>query len=155
DINIADGQTHQVTLYSTNPGSTQRFDVLSATTGALLASETLSGTTGDYIVWALKGNVIIRVTNLGPDSNALVNAIFFDAALPATTPSSNSTPTDLYYSAQGQVIEERLDGTAAGDVSHQYVWSLAYVNALVLRDDYQAGAIVAADRLYAQQNANF
>src|SRR5262249_3884816 len=32
---------------------------------------------------------------------------------------------------------------------------LAYVNALVLRDEDQGGAIVPADRLYAQQNANF
>src|SRR5262249_41081876 len=41
-------------------------------------------------------------TNLGPDTNALVNAIFFDSAPPATI-ASTSTTTDLYYSAQGQV----------------------------------------------------
>jgi RHS repeat-associated protein len=70
----------------------------------------------------------------------------------APTPAST---THLYYSAQGQVIEERQGGTAAADVSHQYVWSLAYVNALVLRDDYEAGVLVPADRLYAQQDANY
>ena len=66
-----------------------------------------------------------------------------------------STTDHLYYSADGQVIEERQNGTAAADVTHQYVWSLAYVNALVLRDTYQDGVLVPADRLYAQQDANY
>jgi RHS repeat-associated protein len=147
DINLSDGQTHEVTLYSTNPGTTQRFDIFSASTGALLDTQTLAGTSGEYISWDLKGNLIIRVTNLGPDVNENINAIFFGG--PATT------TTHLYYSAAGQVLEERTNGTAAADVSHQYVWSEAYVNALVLRDDYQDGTLVPADRRYVQQDANY
>jgi RHS repeat-associated protein len=68
-----------------------------------------------------------------------------------TTPVA--TTTDLYYSAAWQVIEERQGGTAAADVSHQYVWSPVYVDAMVLRDDYQGGT--RTQRLYAQQDANF
>jgi hypothetical protein len=45
---------------------------------------------GQYIVWNLSGNVIIRVTNLGPDNNADINAIFFGGALPQTPPSGAS-----------------------------------------------------------------
>ena len=52
------------------------------------------------------------------------------------------------------MIEERRDGAAGErDVSHEYVWSLAYVNALVARDDYQDGERV--QQLSAQQDANF
>jgi RHS repeat-associated protein len=80
--------------------------------------------------------------------------VVWDRVGQVSAPTAAST-THLYYSAQGQIIEERQGGTAAADVSHQYVWSLAYVNALVLRDDYQAGVLVPADRLYAQQDANF
>jgi RHS repeat-associated protein len=62
-------------------------------------------------------------------------------------------PTELYYSAAWQVVEERQGGTATADVSHQYVWSPVYVDAMVLRDDYQGGT--RTGRLYAQQDANF
>ena len=50
-IDLTDGQTHQVALYSTDPGSTQQFDIIDTSTGQLLDSETLPGTTGEYIVW--------------------------------------------------------------------------------------------------------
>jgi hypothetical protein len=93
DINLTDGQAHQVALYATNPGSMQRFDVLSASTGALLNSETLSGTAGQYIVWELRGDVIIHVTNLGPDVNANVNAIFFGGGRQAPPTTSTTRPT--------------------------------------------------------------
>jgi uncharacterized delta-60 repeat protein/RHS repeat-associated protein len=42
--------------------------------------------------------------------------------------------TDYYHSAGWQVIEERSGGTA----THQNVWSLAYIDALVLRDTLDA-----------------
>ena len=84
---------------------------------------------------------------IGGDNTALID----DVEMTQVT----ATTTHLYYSADGQVIEERQGGTAATDVSHQYVWSQAYVNALVLRDDYQDGVLVPADRLYAQQDANY
>ena len=73
-IDLTDDQTHQVALYSTDPGSTQQFDVLDTSTGQPDDSETLPGTTGEYIVWDLEGDVTIQVTNLGPDVNANVNA---------------------------------------------------------------------------------
>ncbi len=58
----------------------------------------------------------------------------------------------LYYSPQWQVIEERQNGTSGSDVSQQYVWSLANIDALVLRDTYSGGTI--SQRLYAVQDAN-
>jgi RHS repeat-associated protein len=64
---------------------------------------------------------------------------------------------DLYNSAAGQVLEER-QGSA---VTNQYVWSLAYVNALILRDDNSTGGSYGKSssglgrRLYVQQDANF
>ena len=42
------------------------------------------------------------------------------------------TTVHLYYSANWQVLEER-EGVGTTPKS-QYVWSLAYVDALVLRD---------------------
>ena len=93
NIDLTDSLTHQVALYSTNLGSTQQFDVSEANTGHLLNSKTLPGTTGEYIVWDLEGDVTIQVTNLGPDVNANINAIFFGGAagLTVSTPAAVST----------------------------------------------------------------
>ena len=63
------------------------------------------------------------------------------------------TTDHLYYSAQDQVIEERVGGTASSNVADQYVWGAGYVNELVLRDTYSGG--VETQRLYAQQDANY
>src|SRR5208283_3277067 len=67
--------------------------------------------------------------------------------------------TDLYYSANWQVLEERQAST--GTVTNQYVWSPFYVNDLVLRDnnslsgDLGLAASGLGQRLYAQQDANY
>jgi hypothetical protein len=53
------------------------------------------------------------------------------------------TATDLYYSKDWQVLEERQGPT----VTAQNVWSPVYVDAMVLRDGSQ--------RLYVQQDANW
>jgi hypothetical protein len=80
DVNLTDGQTHQVALYQLdwdNGGRSERIDILDATTGALLDTETTSSFAGgQYLVWNLSGHVIIRVTNLSGD-NAVVSGLFF------------------------------------------------------------------------------
>jgi RHS repeat-associated protein len=57
-----------------------------------------------------------------------------------------SDTTDLYYSSQWQVLEERVNGVG----KYRYVWSPVYVDAMVLRD-----RLDASDRLWVQQDANF
>jgi RHS repeat-associated protein len=66
------------------------------------------------------------------------------------------TTTDLYYNKAWQAIEERVSGT----VTNQYVWSPAYLDCLVLRDDNsvssgQGGTGGLGRRMYAQQDANW
>ena len=52
------------------------------------------------------------------------------------TPSAGLAPQQIFYSALGQVIEEHSSNPDTGgmQVSNQYVWSLTYVNALLVRD---------------------
>jgi RHS repeat-associated protein len=66
-------------------------------------------------------------------------------------PGSNTN--DLYYSAQWQVLEERLNGVSAATV--QYVWSPVYVDALVLRDRSTQNNGMLDERLWVQQDANW
>ena len=62
-----------------------------------------------------------------------------------------STTTDLYYSDQWQVLEERVGGVAR----LSYAWSPVYEDALIARDrDTDANGSLD-ERLYTAQDANF
>jgi len=64
---------------------------------------------------------------------------------------TSGTQTDLYYSSQWQVLEERQNGNATA----HYVWSPVYVDAMVVRDrDTDANGSLN-ERIYAVQDANF
>ena len=60
------------------------------------------------------------------------------------------TATDLYYSDQWQVLEERVGSS----VTAHYVWSPLYVDGLVLRDRSTGGGTLN-ERLWVQQDANW
>jgi len=82
DVNITDGQVHQIALYGLDyplEGRSQRIDVLNATTQAVLDTRTVSGFSGgQYWVWQIGGHVTFRITNMGP-GNAVLSGVFFDA----------------------------------------------------------------------------
>src|SRR5260370_33148185 len=66
---------------------------------------------------------------------------------------NHGTATDVYYSAEWQVLEEQVGGVS----KIQYVWSPVYVDALILRDrdaDGNAGNGLE-ERLWVQQDANY
>jgi hypothetical protein len=81
DVNLAGGQAHRVAVYMLDwdtSSRTQRIDVLDANTGQVLDTQ-LSGPfhDGEYLVWMLKGHVLIRFTNLANGLNAVASGIFF------------------------------------------------------------------------------
>jgi RHS repeat-associated protein len=63
------------------------------------------------------------------------------------------TATDLYYSSDWQVLEERTGGVNTATI--QYVWSPVYVDALVLRDRSTQNNGTLDERLWVQQDANW
>ena len=104
-----------------------------------------AGLTYVYNAW----NQLVTVKN----GSTTVASYTYDALGRRITETDGSTTNHLYYSPQWQVIEERQNGTAATDVTDQYVWGAGDVDELVLRDTYTGG--VQTQRLYAQWNANF
>jgi hypothetical protein len=79
-VNISDAVVHPVAIYCVdwdNRGRVQTIDILNAQTGQVLDTRTLSNFTGgQYLVWNITGNVIIRATdNTSP--NAVISGIFF------------------------------------------------------------------------------
>ncbi len=87
DVNLTDGNAHQVALYSLdleNAGRSQTISILKASDGSVLDTRSLSGFGGGaYLVWNLTGHVIISVSN-GGGLNAVVSGLFF--GLPPSPP---------------------------------------------------------------------
>ncbi len=71
-------------------------------------------------------------------------------------PDAATYHTQVYYSTQGQDIQENV-GSGGASEQAQYVWSPVYVNALVLRDyDFNfSGTFNIKERVYALQDANY
>ena len=81
DVNLTDGNTHQLALYLCDwddQGRNETISILDASDQAALSSQSFSNfQNGIYGVWSVKGHVIILVTNNGSASfNSLLNGIF-------------------------------------------------------------------------------
>ncbi|MDQ6675795.1 MAG: hypothetical protein M3Z09_00700 [Acidobacteriota bacterium] len=81
DVNLADGNAHQVGIYCLDwdRGSrSETIDILDAATGVILDTRKISAFTGgQYLIWNLSGHVKMRVTaNSG--NNAVVSGLFFN-----------------------------------------------------------------------------
>jgi hypothetical protein len=85
EINLIDGNPHQVAVYSLDwdrTGRAQTLEVLDAATDAVLDTRTASNFgNGLWIAWNLQGRVKIRATKTAAN-NAVISGVFFDA--PAT-----------------------------------------------------------------------
>jgi hypothetical protein len=80
DVNITDGQTHQVALYMLDweGGRIQSVDVLEADTNKLVGTWTVSNfTQGQYMVWQLSGHVRFRIKRQAR-YNGVFSGIFFN-----------------------------------------------------------------------------
>ncbi len=82
DLNLTDGNPHQLAVYGVdwdNQGRKERIDVIDAQTGIVLDSQTISSfsTTPQYLVWNLKGHIVLRFTSTG-GLNAVLSGIFFN-----------------------------------------------------------------------------
>jgi subtilisin family serine protease len=82
DVNLTDGQAHDLTLYAvdwSNIGRSEQIQITSAGTGAILDTETLSNFySGAYLQWKLSGSVAITVKTLA-GANSVLSGLFFDA----------------------------------------------------------------------------
>lgn len=81
DVNLIDGQTHQIAIYlvdwDSGGAAAERIDALNADSGAVLDTRTISSfSKGLYLVWNLRGHVGLRVTPTA-GTNAVASALFF------------------------------------------------------------------------------
>jgi RHS repeat-associated protein len=98
------------------------------------------------------------------DGGVLVAKFSYDASgrrIEKLTDFVDGVPQDAthYFLSGQQVIETRAGSPASSPESlnpeYQNVWSLRYVDSLVLRDTYSGGVIQPASRLYYLADANY
>jgi hypothetical protein len=80
DVNLSDSQSHQVAVYALDFDSFTRSEtisILDAATNVVLDSESiLNFHNGEWVVWNLRGHVLIQVANAG-GLNGVVSGLFF------------------------------------------------------------------------------
>lgn len=83
-VGVADGLTHQVTLYAVDGDSTTRTESVSVPGAATQQLSSFSG--GAYLVYEVTGTATFTITHTGGGANAVLTAVYFDAGLSATAP---------------------------------------------------------------------
>jgi streptogramin lyase len=85
DVDLTDGQAHNIELYLLDYDSTSRSEQIvfsDANSHAVLSTQTVSSFhDGVYMSWTISGNVLITITKTG-GANAVLSGLFFD---PTTT----------------------------------------------------------------------
>jgi hypothetical protein len=93
DVNVTDGNTHQIALYGLDwdsKGRAETIQVVNAQTKAVLSTQSISSfTNGTYLVWNISGHVTFNVTATSAP-NAVISGIFFGGP---TTTTGDPTPT--------------------------------------------------------------
>jgi RHS repeat-associated protein len=102
-----------------------------------------TGKTFMYDAW----NRLVKVKS----GSTVLETFAYDGTNRRVTNTVGSTTTDLYYSDQWQVLEEKVGSST----SARYVWSPVYVDAMVLRDRDTDADGALDERLWAQQDANW
>ncbi len=93
DVNVTDGQSHQIALYALdwdNHGRAETIQIVDAQTNAVLDSRSVfTFTNGVYVVWTISGHVKFNITGTsGP--NAVISGVFFGAGGAVPTPGTGS-----------------------------------------------------------------
>jgi RHS repeat-associated protein len=132
----SDNKQNEITAIS--GATTPTYD----SNGSLTTDET--GKTLKYDAW----NRLVQVKNSGGTTLATYQ---YDGGGQRVRETRGGTTTDLYYSNEWQVLEERVGGTA----TTSYVWSPVYVDSMVARDRDTNSDGTLDERLYAAQDANF
>jgi len=142
---------------TTTSNTTNSQNELTANGSASLTYDANGNTTTDENGHTLVYDAWNRLVSVSGSTTVLAN-YSYDGTGRRITETEGGTTTDLYYSNQWQVLEERQGGT----VADQYVWGPFYVNQLVLRDSEPSsiGELGTAGsglglRLYVQQDADW
>ena len=154
DVDITDGQTHDLELYFVDWDTTARVEqvqISNAATGAVLNTETIkSFNSGVYLEWAISGNVLITLTHIA-GKNAVLSGLFFDAPPSASFVKQDTTTQGNWigtYGTQGyDVIGNAASlpsyATVTPSGQSNYTWAASTTDPRALEDVGGNGRIAA------------
>ncbi|HZL35880.1 MAG TPA: RHS repeat-associated core domain-containing protein, partial [Tepidisphaeraceae bacterium] len=167
------GNWSSVTDSATNPSPTPQTRSVNAQNEITnITGNTLStGTTAVTPTYDVFGNMTVddagdhltyngwnQLTQVKDPTNTTTLATYqYNALGERVTVNEGGTTTDLYYSTNSQVLEEKVGSTT----TKQYVWGLGYGNNLLLRDDNSITGNLGisgsglGNRLFVQHDANY
>ena len=172
NLNLNDGQSHEVSLYAVdwdNKGRSEEVQIIDPTTSKVLDTEAIGHFQGGaYLTWNLSGNVVIKVTNLGP-ANAVVSGLFFGGK-PAFTATAHFLGTNTttqgswrgVYGANGYDIaadnsagNPKLPSYAALGITgaSTYTWAASTTDPRALQNSANTGRI--ASTWYSSTSMSF
>jgi hypothetical protein len=124
DLNITDGQVHQIALYCLDWDSNARAQTIEArdyTTGALLYSRSISSFhDGQYLVLNVAGHVVFRVTRTA-GADAVVSGIYFGG--PKVTPTPTPTPCEKLPNGKCRKRSKVIGALLLPDYARWLVWA--------------------------------
>ena len=95
DVNLTDGQSHQIAIYALDFDSSARAEtiaILDGNSNAVLSSQSISSFhAGEYLLWTIKGHVKIQFTNNNAGNNLVYSGILFGGGVPAPAVSVTSS----------------------------------------------------------------
>jgi ELWxxDGT repeat protein len=157
DLNLTDGQSHQVAFYLLDydyQGRVETIQISNADTGQVLDTRTVSNFEGGkYLVYTLSGHVKITFTNAGP-LNAVMSAILFDPTVTTTASFAGVDSTTqgqwtAHYGTQGYDViggssnlPSQVDFTFTGE--QFYNWATSTTDARDLQTGPSSTNLVAA-----------
>ena len=107
DVNLIDGNVHQVALYVVDWDSavrSERIDVLDASNNQVLNTQTVSSFHGgEYLIWNVSGHVIFKITTLA-GSNSVLSGLFFSAAADTTPPTVSLIAPSASSTVSGTIL---------------------------------------------------
>ncbi len=95
DVDLTDGQTHDLELYFLDwdkQGRSEQVQITNAATGAVLSTQTVSSfQSGIYLDYTISGNVLITITREA-GTNAVLSGLFLDPSTGTTSTAAIVTP---------------------------------------------------------------
>jgi len=156
-LNAVGDQNAVTTNGTTNSNTTNSQNQLTGFGSVGLAYDNNGDTTTDENGHTLVYDAWNRLVSVSSGTTVLAN-YSHDGAGRRISETEGGTTTDLYYSNQWQVLEERQSGVTTA----QYVWGPFYVNQIILRDSNltSVGELGVTGsglslRVFLQQDANW
>ncbi len=129
DVNLADGQAHDLELYFLDwngRGRQEQVQIAAAATGTVLDTEMVSSfSAGVYLDWKVSGNVVITITTKG-GPNAVLSGLFIDPVSGTAAVAKASAPSPFSVTAQPSTA---FDSGSSSETTALAVGSSGYLNA--------------------------